>query len=158
MDRCSEVEHHTWRPGPVCSGAPEVGWGHFLIQLYIHHAGSSGLPLPVCLHLGTLAECLSTERLLWSLQQGTAKGTYQGERWHCPRLCSSSHHPENCLEKRVSFYRKARKTPMPGSGSRAHPLDHRHIHAWYWITGASMLGSGSQAGLPRPCDTVWSRV
>lgn len=61
--------------------------------------------------------------------QDTAKGTYQSEHWHCPRLCSSSHHPENCLEKGCPSISKP-GTPMPGSGSRAHPclvLDHKLV-------------------------------
>lgn len=71
------------------------------------------------------------------LQQGTIKGTYQGERWHCPRLCSSSHHPENCLEKGCPSIAKPEKHPCP-------VLDHGHTHAQFWITGTPMPGSGSQ--------------
>lgn len=82
------------------------------------------------------------------LQQGTAKGTYQRECWHCPRLCSPSHHPE------VVLWKKGALLPQ----SQAHPclvLDRRHTHAWFWIIDIFMPGSGSQA---YPCLIVYHKL
>lgn len=111
-----------------------MGWGHFLIQLYVHHAGSSGLPLPVCLHLGTLAECLSTERLLWSYSRALLRA---------PTKVSAGIAP-GCAHQ-VTILRTAWKKGVLLSQSQ------KNTHAWFWITGTPMPGSGSRV---HPCSVL----
>lgn len=130
--------------------------GHFLIQLCIHHAGSSGLSLPACLHLRILAECLSTETLLWSCSRALLRAPTKESAGIAPGCAHQVTIPRWCSGKRVPFYHKARHThawfwitgtPMPSSGLQAHPclvLDRGHTHAWFWIAGIPMPGSGSQ--------------